>query len=88
MERGRELSDERRQLFHVLRLQQRGGRYGYRLMTCRQHRPAVAAPLGDVKRFLRAKHLQHRQVVDAAPGTVGKAEPAAEISAMAALGRA
>jgi len=74
VEWGGQAGGERREHLHVLWLQQRGRRYGYRLTTCREHRPAVAAPLGDVERFLWPKHLQHRQVVDAASGAVGEAE--------------
>ena len=59
---------------HIPLVEQRGRRYGYCLVTRREHRPAVAAPLGDVERFAGFEHLQHGQVVDGALGSVGEAE--------------
>ena len=51
---------------HVLFSQQRGRGDGDGLVTSREHRPAVAAALGDIERLTRSEPVQHRQIVDAA----------------------
>ena len=58
----------------ILWFQERGGWDGYRLVSCRQHRPTVGTALGDVERFARAEHLQDGEVVDVTLGAVGEAE--------------
>ena len=63
-------------LQHILvgTAQERGRGYGHRLVPCREHRPAVACPLGDVERFAGAQHGQHGQVVDGAARAAWEAE--------------
>ena len=58
----------------ILGFEKRGRRNGYRLMSGRKHRPAVAASLRDEKPLARLQHLHHGKIIDAASGTIGKAE--------------
>ena len=58
----------------ILGFEKRGRRNGYRLMSGRKHRPAVAASLRNKQPLARFQSPYHRQVVDGASGTIGKAE--------------
>ena len=58
----------------ILGFEKRGRRNGYRLMSGRKHRPAVAASLRDEKLLARFQSPYHRQVVDGASGAIGKPE--------------
>ena len=52
--------------FLILPTEKRGRRDGYRLVTCREHSPAVGAPLGDEERLAGSEQVQHGPVLDAA----------------------
>ena len=58
----------------ILGFEKRGRRNGYRLMSGRKHRPAVAASLRNEKLLARLQHLHHGKIIDAASGTIRKAE--------------
>lgn len=54
---------------------EQGGRwYGYGLVPCREHGPAVGAALGDVERLALLEHGRYGQVVDGASCAVRKPE--------------
>ena len=50
----------------------RGPSHG--LESCREHRPAVAAPLCDIERFAGLQMLEDGQVVDAHGAALGETE--------------
>lgn len=67
VERDRFLPAERAQRLPVLLREQRGRRDGNGLAPRREHRPTVAATLGDEKLVARLQTVDYGQVVDAAP---------------------
>ena len=58
----------------ILGFEECGRRDGYRLMPGRKHRPAVATSLRNKQPLARFQSLHYRQIIDAASGTIGKAE--------------
>lgn len=66
-------SDIRQQLL-ILGLEKRGRRDGYRLMTGRKYRPAVATSLRNKQPLARFQSLYYRQVIDAASCAVREPE--------------
>ena len=58
----------------ILGLEKRGRRDGYRLMTGRKHRPAVATSLRNKQPLARFQSLHNRQVIDAASCAVREPE--------------
>ena len=66
-------SDIRQQLL-ILGLEERGRRDGYRLMSGRKHRPAVATSLRNKQPLARLQSLHNRQVIDAASCAVREPE--------------
>ena len=59
----------------VLLLQQRGTRDGDRLVSVRQHAPAVARSFADEERFRRLQHRQDLQTIDRATLSLREPEP-------------
>lgn len=68
-----QFSDIRQQLL-ILGFEERGRRDGYRLMTGRKHRPAVATSLRNKQPLARFQSLHNRQVIDAASCAVREPE--------------
>lgn len=66
-------SDIRQQLL-ILGFEERGRRDGYRLMSGRKHRPAIATSLRNEQPLARFQSLHNRQIIDAASCAVGEPE--------------
>ena len=84
VERDRFLPAKRAQRLPVLVREQRGRRDGDGLASRREHRPAVAAALGDEKLVARLQAVDYGQVVDAAPRPTWESE-AGHISCLAVV---
>ena len=84
VERDRFLPAKRAQRLPVLVREQRGRRDGDGLASRREHRPAVAAALGDEKLVARLQTVDYGQVVDAAPRPTWESE-AGHISCLAVV---
>ena len=77
LETDRFLRTESLKQLSILLAQQRGRRYGNRLVSGRQKTPAVATALGDEKRIARTKAIQYWQIVEITLRSIREAEPGA-----------